>query len=186
MAYGACANDMRSSRDALAKSRFPGVGKGLKTKKLVRSYAVKKKRTALQFTLTYCVDLAPLLLARRVRARPRPLSRRVSVRSGLVSRHVSSLVRMLVWSGEGCLVWSSGRLRGRAHVPHRSMLTLALRWTCGRQAARPRLRSAVRDSLKQLSLESQLRLESLWRRTPRAAPPVGPTARRSRRGGLGG
>ena len=29
MAYGACANDMRSSRDALAKSRFPGVGKGL-------------------------------------------------------------------------------------------------------------------------------------------------------------
>ena len=30
MAYGACANDMRSSRDALAKSRFPGVGKGLK------------------------------------------------------------------------------------------------------------------------------------------------------------
>jgi hypothetical protein len=29
MAYGACANDMRSSRDALAKSRFPGGGKGL-------------------------------------------------------------------------------------------------------------------------------------------------------------
>ena len=29
MAYGACANDMRSSRDALAKSRFPGAGKGL-------------------------------------------------------------------------------------------------------------------------------------------------------------
>ena len=30
MAYGACADDMRSSRDALGKRRFPGGGKGLK------------------------------------------------------------------------------------------------------------------------------------------------------------
>ena len=57
MAYGACANDMRSSRDALAKSRFPGVGKGLKPYMLISYQGLPRARPAPRAPALYIVLL---------------------------------------------------------------------------------------------------------------------------------